>query len=328
MLSVILPTYNEAENIPVMVAEIARILMTRPHEIIIVDDDSPDQTWKVAEDMRTQYPELKVLRRVGRRGLSSAVVEGFEMATGEVLAVMDADGQHDTGLLLKLEDAITQGADIAVGSRYIAGGSVGDWNTVRKIISRVATRMAYMLLRVGVKDPMSGFFALRTDLFRSIRPNLNPTGFKVLLDVLVNTPRKSTVVEVPFTFAPRMAGDSKLSGKVQLEFLSYLYSATLGRHLPPLSLLFLVIMALVTLFFLPRALALSDLYLSSQARGEVMRAVDTVADREGWVKSDVELLRVHADGVRILYREHKLYPHSPRCYDVSFADFQLQPCTE
>ncbi len=327
MLSVILPTYNEAENIPAMLAEISQVLTGREHEIIVVDDDSPDATWKVAEDLRQQYPRLRVLRRVDKRGLSSAVVDGFSMAKGDVLAVMDADGQHDCSLLAKFQDAIEhQGTDIAVGSRYIAGGSVGDWNAIRRCISKAGTTLAFALLHVRVKDPMSGFFAMRKDLFRSIKPRLKPTGFKILLDVLVNTPRTANIVEIPFTFGLRRAGDSKLSGRVQLEFIAYLYDSTIGRYLSPYALIFLIIAAFVTAFYLPRALALSDLYLSSRTRAETVRAISAITDREGWIRSDVELVHVSRDAMRIVHRSHSLADLPVTCFDVLFADLHLSPC--
>ncbi len=326
MLSIILPTFNEAQNVPVMVAGISKVVAGREHEIIIVDDDSPDGTWKTAEALKTAYPSLRVLCRRDKRGLSSAVVDGFSMAKGDVLAVMDADGQHDAGLLVKLEDAVRSGADIAIGSRYVAGGSVGDWKTIRKFLSRAGTRLAYALLRVKVRDPMSGFFAVRADMFRKIQPALNPKGFKVLLDVLVNTPRNVRVIEVPFTFGLRMAGESKLSGRVQLEFLSYVYQATIGRLISLQALIFLLLTALILGYFLPRAFALSPLYLSSAVRSDAMHAITTVADREGWMRSDIELMSVDGKGMRIVHRRHGLSAVQPECFDVSFDVLQLVPC--
>lgn len=233
MLSVVLPTYNEKENLPELLEKLRGILQGLPHEVIVVDDNSPDGTWKVAQEIAAQQENVRVIRRVGRRGLSSAVIEGFLAAKGDVLAVADADGQHDLSLLTKLYDAV-KGAKvgIAVGSRYTEGGSVGQWDERRHMMSRIATSLAMRLCRVKVTDPMSGFFAVDRVAFEEILPRLNPMGFKILLDLLVHAPAGLTVKEVPFTFGVRTHGESKLSRRVQVEFLEYLYDAAFGRIIP------------------------------------------------------------------------------------------------
>lgn len=232
MLSLILPTYNEAENLPELLPKIEEALKDIPHEVIIVDDDSPDGTWRVAQELGLKRDDVHVIRRVGRRGLSSAVIEGFLSAKGDVFAVMDADGQHDMTLLPKLYHAVETGGGIAIGSRYTDGGSVGEWDERRHTLSRIATTLAIKLCKVKVSDPMSGFFAIRRQLFQGIVGNLNPKGFKILLDLLVHVPSSTKVKEIPFTFASRLHGESKLSRRVQLEFLEYLYDVTLGRYIP------------------------------------------------------------------------------------------------
>lgn len=232
MLSLILPTFNEALNIPLLVPKILDVLKGQKAEIIIVDDNSPDRTWDVARKLTSAYPDLRVIRRIGRRGLSSAVIEGFLAASGDTLMVMDADGQHDLHLLPKLAEAIKAGNDIAIGSRYVSGGSVGEWDERRFALSRMATRLAQKLCTVQVADPMSGFFALSRKTFESALPNLNPKGFKILLDLLVHAPAGTTATEIPFTFSKRLHGESKLSRRVQLEFLEYLYDVTMGRYIP------------------------------------------------------------------------------------------------
>ncbi|TSC59580.1 MAG: dolichol-phosphate mannosyltransferase [Candidatus Peregrinibacteria bacterium Greene0416_62] len=232
MLSLILPTFNESENLPELLPKIRSALSSVPHEIIVVDDDSPDSTWKVAQELSQQLGDVHVIRRIGRRGLSSAVIEGFLAAKGDVLAVMDADGQHDTELLGKLHAAVQQQGGIAIGSRYVAGGSVGAWDERRYMLSRIATRMALSLCAVKAKDPMSGFFAIDRKAFEEVLPRLNPKGFKILLDLLVHVPKTTHVTELPFTFATRKHGESKLSRRVQLEFLEYLYDVSLGNWIP------------------------------------------------------------------------------------------------
>jgi len=232
MLSLILPTFNEAENLPVLLPKIEDALKDIPHEVIIVDDDSPDETWRVAQELSAHQSDVHVIRRIGRRGLSSAVVEGFLAAKGGILAVMDADLQHDLALLPQLYRTVKSGVNIAIGSRYVEGGSVGEWDERRYALSRIATNLARRLCKVEVRDPMSGFFALNRSTFESTLPKLNPKGFKILLDFLVHVPKGTTAKEIPFTFGTRLHGKSKLSRRVQIEFLEYLYDVTLGRYIP------------------------------------------------------------------------------------------------
>ena len=193
MISLVLPTYNEAANITALIDNIDGVLQSVPHEIIIVDDNSPDGTWKVAEGLTRKHPALRVLRRVDQKGLSSAVVEGFDMARGTVLAVMDADGQHDAMLLHTMLSSLKAGAELTIGSRYVAGGSVGEWVTDRRIISSAGTVVAKALSRVRVSDPLGGYFALRADLYKTIRASLRPSGFKILLEILANIPASTRV---------------------------------------------------------------------------------------------------------------------------------------
>ncbi len=232
MLSLVLPTFNESENLPVLLPKIAEALEGIPHEVIVVDDDSPDGTWRVAREAAERDSSLRVIRRVGRRGLSSAVIEGFLAATGDVLAVMDADGQHDLAVLPRLYASVRGGGNVAIGSRYAEGGSVGQWDERRHALSRMATRLAIRLCKVRVHDPMSGFFAIDRRTFEAALPRLNPKGFKILLDLLVHAPHGTTAVELPFTFGARLHGESKLSRRVQIEFLEYLYDVTLGSYVP------------------------------------------------------------------------------------------------
>src|SRR3989338_7039593 len=142
MLSLILPTFNEAQNIPELIPKLKEVLRGIAHEIIVVDDDSPDGTWKVTQELAQKHDDLHVIRRIGRRGLSSAVIEGFLASKGDVLAVMDADGQHDMGLIPKLAVSATKTKGMAIGSRYIEGGSVEGWDERRHFLSRIATRLA------------------------------------------------------------------------------------------------------------------------------------------------------------------------------------------
>lgn len=232
MFSLILPTYNEADNIPELIESIRKALAGVPHEIIVVDDDSPDETWRVTQELAHDRDDLHVIRRIGRRGLSSAVIEGFLAAKGDIFGVMDADGQHDESVLPKLYEAVLKNDGIAIGSRYVEGGSVGEWDEQRYLLSRIATKLAKALCKVKARDPMSGFFAVSRSTFDKALPTLNPKGFKILLDFLVHVPKNTKVQEIPFTFGKRMHGESKLSRRVQIEFLEYLYDVAFGRFIP------------------------------------------------------------------------------------------------
>ncbi len=232
-VSVVLPTYNEAPNLPELVPKIVETLQGIRHEVILVDDDSPDGTWRVAEKLGDRFAEVRLVRRIGRRGLASAVIEGFLAAKGAVLVAADADGQHDFRLLTELLSAVEgDAADLAVASRYVPGGSVGDWDERRQALSRFATRLAQRLCRVPVTDPLSGFFAVSRSTFTAALPHLNPVGFKILLDLLVHLPPGARVCEVPLRFGSRRHGTSKLSRLVQLQFLEFIYDVTLGRRVP------------------------------------------------------------------------------------------------
>ena len=309
MLSLVLPTYNEAANISSLIDVLDAVLHQLPHEIIVVDDDSPDGTWKVAQHLAQKHPSVRVLRRVGRRGLSSAVVEGFDMARGDMLAVMDADGQHDAELLLKLVAALKNGAGVAIGSRYIEGGSVGDWVTDRRIISKTGTALALWLSRVRVSDPLGGFFAMKAPLYRTVRPHLKPTGFKILLEILAHIPAETSVTEVPLIFRMRLHGHSKLSLKVHLDFgyqvarlgLSRLFSGTCALC----GIAFFGLILIGTLILLPRAWDLRALVLHPSLRLMTATALKNAIDKEGWMLSDVQILSVDAESVTLLHREHR-----------------------
>lgn len=221
VLSVVLPTLNEAENIPVLVERLDALLKDIPHEIIVADDDSLDGTWKVAEGLRGRFPQLRVLRRTKDKGLYPAVIEGFESAAGRYFVVMDTDLQHDETLVPKLLKAAREdGAGLAIGCRYMEGGSsAGLSGPFRSILSRGGTWLAGLILPRRIKDPMSGFFLIDRKLYEKIRSRLRPKGFKILLDIVANLPAETKVAELPFVFRERHAGKSKLKGVVIWEAL-------------------------------------------------------------------------------------------------------------
>ena len=233
-LAVVLPTYNERPNISPMVARLEDALGPSGWEAIFVDDDSGDGTADEARRIAAADPRIRVLQRIGRRGLASAAIEGMCSTAAPVVAVMDADHQHDPALLPQMLAAIEAGeCDLAVASRFAEGASTEDWNRPdREKASALANKLARKVTGVDLSDPMSGYFMLRTELLRRDAHRLSGIGFKILLDILatIDTPLK--VREFPLRFAARAEGESKLDRTVVFEFLVGLYDKWLGRIVP------------------------------------------------------------------------------------------------
>jgi len=261
-LTVVLPTYNEAANVPMMVERIDAALAGLPHEILVVDDDSPDGTADLARAIGREKPHVRCIRRIGRRGLSGACVEGMMAAAAPVVVVMDADGQHDEAILPRMLERIRAGADVAIGSRYVAGGSAGGGLTrTRARGSELATRLSQLVLRRTVSDPMSGFFMLRRELADRVAGSVAREGFKILFDILWRLEPAARVDEVPFTFRERQRGESKLGLVVTMQFLGLLASRLTGGVLPVQFLMFALV-GLSGLF-----VHLGALYLLAEAAG-------------------------------------------------------------
>ncbi len=228
-LSLVFPTYNERENLAPLCRRVTEVLRGCAYEIIVVDDDSPDGTWQEAERLRVSYPQLRVVRRVGHRGLASAVIRGFQEARGEILVAMDADLQHDEQALPALVAGARE-ADFVIACRTVAGGSFGRWIWYRRFQTWVATALARLVLHVSLSDPMSGFFAVRHEVFRKLDDGtLHPEGFKILLYLYLCACRQLGrqhvgVREVGFVFRDRLYGKSKLSGAVMWDYLRMVYS--------------------------------------------------------------------------------------------------------
>lgn len=331
MLSLILPTYNEAANIGNLLEVLDGVLIDIPHEIIVVDDDSPDKTWKVATEFSKRRGCIKVMRRIGKKGLSSAVIDGFDAAHGTILAVMDADGQHDTALLPALVSRIEQGADIAMGSRYVPGGSVGSWVADRRIISSAGTFVAKILSRVPVSDPLGGFFVLKRSLYRSIHSELRPTGFKILLEILAAVPKGTILVEEPLVFRMRLHGQSKLSLRVHIAFLLQvlrLFLRAAAKRVEHLGMiLFCVLMLGTAAVLLPRFIAIRLLYTDTSIRTQVQSALVTVADKEGWLLSDIRITGISKDSVSIIHSDHLRFRTPARPCTIHLSDTTLS-CAE
>ncbi len=225
-LSVVVPTFNESKNITELVQaleqSLGESLAADDFEIIVVDDNSPDETWRVALELAASRTNLRVIRREGERGLSTAVIRGWQAASGATLAVIDGDLQHPPEVIARLFAKIQDGADLAVGSRNIEGGGVSDWSLLRRMLSRGAQVIGLLILPgvLGrVSDPMSGCFALKRSAISGV--TLNPLGYKILLEV-VGRGRIGRVAEVGYVFRERVVGASKVTSKVYIEYLAHL----------------------------------------------------------------------------------------------------------
>ncbi len=221
-ISIIIPTYNERDNIVPLVERIDHVLSDYDYEIVFVDDSSSDGTAELAMSLSPKYP-VKVMVRQNKRGLASAVVDGLGQATGQIVGVMDADLQHPPEVIPDLFRKIKGGADIAIASRYVKGGGCQGWGLIRRTISKGAIVLAHLLLPTTrrVRDPMSGFFMLDRQVVA--HANLKPTGFKILLEILMEGEFQN-ITEVPYTFSIRSGGQSKLNVRQQIDYLKHVYS--------------------------------------------------------------------------------------------------------
>lgn len=223
--SLIIPTYKEAKNIREIIQKLTNLLdeiIPNDYELIIVDDDSPDSTWKVALELMPEYPQLRVMRRQEERGLSTAVIRGWQAAKGEILGVIDADLQHPPEVLLQLWEAMENGADLAVASRHVEGGGVSEWSFARRVLSRGAQMLGLILLPevLGrVSDPMSGYFLVRRDAIMG--KTMNPIGYKILIEV-IGRGNIGDIAEVGYVFQERQEGESKVTWKQYAEYLQHL----------------------------------------------------------------------------------------------------------
>jgi dolichol-phosphate mannosyltransferase len=220
VLSVVVPTFNERDNVRKLYGKLETALTGIAWEVVYVDDNSPDGTWEVVRELARQDSRVRCIRRIGRRGLSGACIEGILASCAPYAAVMDADLQHDETQLPKMLSLLGSGsAELVVGSRYVEGGSADSFNRQRASASVFATEVAKRVLGVEVADPMSGFFMIRRDRFEELAPQLSTQGFKILLDVIATAHGKLKTLEVPYTFGSRLHGESKLDSMVALDFL-------------------------------------------------------------------------------------------------------------
>ena len=221
-ISIIIPTYNERENVTPLMERIDRALSSRDYEVVFVDDNSKDGTAELINSLSGKYP-VRVMVRKDERGLATAVVHGIDHSDGSTIVVMDADLQHPPEVIPDLLNKAGNGADIVIASRYVEGGGMKGWGLTRKIISAGAIILAHLLLPATrlVKDPMSGFFSFKRQVIGKAK--LKPSGYKILLEILMEGEFEN-VAEVPYTFCNRSGGESKLNARQQIEYLKHLYS--------------------------------------------------------------------------------------------------------
>jgi dolichol-phosphate mannosyltransferase len=241
-LSIVVPTFNERENIAELIGRLVLCLGERSWEVVFVDDDSPDGTAEVVRQHAASDSRVRCLRRIGRRGLSSACVEGMLATTAPYLAVIDADLQHDERLLPQMLDALKQGdTDIVVGSRYAPGGDIGDWDERRARMSRLAVRLSRLVVPRELTDPMSGFFMMRRSVLEGSVHRLSAIGFKILTDVFASHRQPLRFQEFAYRFSVRRAGVSKLDSVTAWDYIMLLLDKMIGRWIPVRFLAFSIV---------------------------------------------------------------------------------------
>lgn len=232
-LTVVVPTFNERDNVDLLLARLQAALGGIAWEVVFVDDDSPDGTAARVRDLARADARIRSLQRIGRRGLSTAVVEGMLASSAPYLAVIDADLQHDAMLLPQMLDTLkTEGLDLVIGSRHVAGGGVGDWGRGRIAISGLAARLARLVVAADLADPMSGFFVITRPAFERALRRLSGQGFKILLDLFASTPTPYRFKEIAYVFGRRLHGESKLDSFAVWEYLMLLLDKLIGRFVP------------------------------------------------------------------------------------------------
>jgi dolichol-phosphate mannosyltransferase len=241
-LAVIVPTLNEKDNIAPLLARLGDALAGIQWEVVFVDDDSRDGTAELLLRLQNVMPRVRVIRRIGRRGLSSACIEGMLATGAPFLAVIDADLQHDESILPRMLATLRErDLDIVVGSRFSAGGSVGTFAGKRLLLSRLGRWLSRIVSHAELSDPMSGYFVLRRTFLEETVRRLSGQGFKILLDFFASAPRPVRFAEIPFTFRPRHSGESKLDTLVMLEYVTLLSDKLLGPYFPTRFVMFVLV---------------------------------------------------------------------------------------
>jgi dolichol-phosphate mannosyltransferase len=241
-LTVVVPSFNEIDNVEPLIQRLHSALDGIEWEVIYVDDDSPDGTAAKARELAQTDWRVRCIQRIGRRGLSTAVIEGMLASSAPYLAIIDADLQHDEKLLPRMLATLkATGLDVVIGSRYVAGGAIGDWDKSRAVMSGIATRLARLVVSAEIADPMSGFFMLYRHAFERTARRLSGQGFKILLDLFASAPTPYRFRELPFVFGERIHGESKLDSLVVWKYLMLLQDKRVGRWMPVRFVLFAAI---------------------------------------------------------------------------------------
>ena len=271
-LTIVVPALNERDNVEPLVALLAETLSGIAWEAIFVDDNSRDGTASQVRALARRDPRVRCLQRIGRRGLATACIEGVLACASPYVAIMDADLQHDESLLPQMLEQLETGRfDVIVGSRYVDGGSIGDWSRGRARISGLATRLAHIVCKSQITDPLSGFFMCRREVFERAIRRMSGQGFKVLLDLLASSPEPPRLLELPYRFRERQRGESKLDTLIAWEYGMLLADKLIGHIIPVRFALF----ALIGGFGL--AIHLAVLWLSLDLLGADFRVAQTVA---------------------------------------------------
>lgn len=238
-LSVIVPTFNESGNVAELVRRLEIVLVGLRWEVIFVDDDSPDGTADEIRSLAQVNSRVRCIHRIGRRGLSRAVIEGMLSSSATYLAVIDADLQHDESILPIMIETLREGSlDVVVGSRYCTGGDIGTWDARRATMSRFATTLSRMIVVSDLSDPMSGYFLIRRKTLNKIIHRLSGEGYKILLDIFASSLTPPKFAEVPYSFRERKHGQSKLDSTVAWEYLLLIIDKKLGHIVPARFVLF------------------------------------------------------------------------------------------
>jgi dolichol-phosphate mannosyltransferase len=299
-LAIVVPTYKERENVREFMTRIRATLAGLNWELIFVDDDSPDRTADEVRKLAREDSRIRVLQRIGRRGLASACIEGMLASSAPVLAVMDADLQHDESILPAMLDKIeNDNAELVVATRNGAGGSKGEFAKRRALISDAGAALGRLVLKAELSDPMSGYFMITSDCFHEVVRNLSGTGFKILVDIVASSKRPLRVAEVPFTFRMRQYGESKLDTKVAFEYLQLLVEKASGGIIPSRFLLFALVGAtgvfvhLITLTLCFKRLGLS--FLVAQTIATVVAMTSNF-----WINNNLTFRDSKLKGMRAL----------------------------
>lgn len=238
-LSVIVPTFNERDNVDPLIALLEKALAGIRWEVVFVDDDSPDGTATTVRERSRTNPRVRCVQRLGRRGLTTACMEGILATSAPYVAIIDGDLQHDETLLPKMLEALrTEDLDVAIGSRYTKVKAAAAFSKYRHFASRTATRLAQLVLRAELSDPVSGFFMARREVFEAAMRKLSGIGNKILIDLFASSPRPLKFKELPYTFRTRQHGDSKLDTLTIWEYLVLLADKIAGRWVPVRLILF------------------------------------------------------------------------------------------